>query len=88
MLRFYSLLITFLLNKKSIIIGKIDYLNIVLSFYYRGFCVELDCKEEQGQEIYSVWVNHQKGCVVAVPCALTRKEAIRRAKQWIDHRLS
>ncbi len=52
-------------------IGKLDYLNIILSFPYRGFYVELDLKEEQGLELYSVWVNYDKGCVVAVPYALT-----------------
>lgn len=64
-----------------------DYPNIILSFPYRGYSIELDRNMEQGQEIYTVWVTYSQGFAVAVPCALTRKEAIRKAKRWIDERL-
>ncbi|MGF1604509.1 MAG: hypothetical protein ACFCU8_21370 [Thermosynechococcaceae cyanobacterium] len=61
-----------------------DYPHIVLTFDYRGWKVELDQGEMDGQTTYSVWANHAFGCAVAVPYATSRKEAIRRAKQWID----
>ncbi len=64
-----------------------DYPKIILSFAYRGYLIELDRNMEQGQEIYSVWVDYAQGCAVAVPCALTPKEAIRKAKRWVDNRL-
>ncbi|WP_272127832.1 hypothetical protein [Spirulina sp. CS-785/01] len=63
------------------------YPNIVLSFSYRGYQIELDRGDWQGQEIYTAWVNHDQGCAVAVPWALTRKIALRQAKNWIDRRL-
>lgn len=62
------------------------YPHIILSFSYRGFFVEIEQDWFKGQEIYAVWVNSQQGCAVAVPCALTRSEAVRKAKQWIDQR--
>ncbi len=68
------------------IIADPDHLKIILSFSYRGYTVELDHREENGQEIYSVWVSYPFGCAVAVPYALTSKEAIRKAKRWIDDR--
>jgi hypothetical protein len=64
-----------------------DYPNIILSFNYRGFKIEIDRDEWQGQNIYAAWVNYDLGCAVAVPCALTSVEAVRNAKEWIDRRL-
>ena len=69
------------------IIADPDHLKIILSFSYRGYSVELDRKEENGQEIYSVWVSYSLGSTVAVPYASTSKAAIRKAKRWIDHRI-
>jgi hypothetical protein len=61
-----------------------DYPHIVLTFDYKGWKVELDQGEMWGCPTYSVWASHNLGCAVAVPYAISRKEAIRRAKQWID----
>ena len=62
------------------------YPHIVLSFLYRGFLVEIEQDHFKGQEIYAVWINSEQGCAMAVPCALTRTEAIRKAKKWIQKR--
>jgi hypothetical protein len=35
-----------------------DYPNIILSFNYRGFKIEIDRDEWQGQNIYAAWVNY------------------------------
>ncbi|VEP17236.1 conserved hypothetical protein [Hyella patelloides LEGE 07179] len=63
------------------------YPQIILSFAYRGFKVEIDRDELDGQFIYAAWVNHDRGCAVAVPRAMTTIDAIRQAKQWIDKKL-
>ncbi len=60
------------------------YPHIILSFAYRGCKIEIDRDEENGQCIYAAWVNHDRGCAVAVPKAVTTKDAIRKAKKWID----
>ncbi len=65
-----------------------DYPKIVLSFEYRGWKIELDRSEEDGQVIYAAWANDAKSSVVAVPYAASQKLAIQRAKQWVDCRLS
>ncbi|PZO55224.1 MAG: hypothetical protein DCF15_10940 [Phormidesmis priestleyi] len=65
-----------------------DYPKIVLSFEYRGWKIELDQSEEDGQIIYAVWANDDKSSAVAVPYAASQKLAIRYAKQWVDRRLS
>lgn len=63
-----------------------DHPNIVLSFAYHQFDMQIDESEHNGQRIYAVWANHADGCAVAVPCALTRSEAIQRAKRWVEKR--
>ena len=70
------------------LISQPDYPNIVLSFEYRGWKIELDQSEEDGQIAYAAWANDDKSSVVAVPYAASQKLAIRRAKQWVDRRLS
>ena len=65
-----------------------DYPNITLSFEYRGWKIELDRSEEDGQIAYTVWASDARSSVVAVPYAASQKLAIRRAKQWVDRRLS
>ncbi len=65
-----------------------DYPHIVVSFDYRGFMIQVDQSEFEGQPIYAAWVNHDWGCAIADPCALSRKEAVRNAKRWVDQRLS
>ena len=64
------------------------YPHIILSFTYRGCIIEIDRDEFNGQLIYAAWVNYDRGFAVAVPSAITQKDAIKRAKQWIDKRLS
>jgi hypothetical protein len=64
-----------------------DFPNIVMSFDYRGFTLELDQNEDNGTTIYSVWANHPGGFSVAVPGVVSRSEAIYKAKQWVDKRL-
>ncbi len=62
------------------------YPQIILSFVYRGCKVEIDQDELDGHSIYAAWVNHDQGCAVAVPYAMTTIDAIRKAKRWIDRR--
>jgi hypothetical protein len=68
-------------------ISQPDYPHIVLSFTYRGWKIELDQGELDGQTIYAVWASNDIGCAVAVPYAPSRGIAIQRAKCWVDHRL-
>ncbi|MGB3300412.1 MAG: hypothetical protein WBA76_19285 [Phormidesmis sp.] len=63
-----------------------DYPHIVLSFTYRGWKLELDQSDLDGEIIYSVWANDDRSSIVAVPCAPSRTAAIKRAKQWVDRR--
>lgn len=65
-----------------------DFPNVVLSFTYRGFCLELDQSIENGIPLYAVWATHDTGCAVAVPGVVSRSEAIYKAKRWVDRRLS
>jgi len=65
-----------------------DYPHIVWSFTYRGWRLEVDQSEEDGQVLYAVWANHEAGCAIAVPCALTQAEAIKRAKRYVDARMN
>jgi len=65
-----------------------DYPHILWSFIYRGWRLEVDHSEEEGQVLYAVWANHEAGCAVAVPCALTQAEAIKRAKRYVDARMN
>jgi hypothetical protein len=60
------------------------YPKIILSFFYRGCKVEIESDRFNGQEIYAAWVNYELGCAVAVPTAITRMEAVKKAKRWID----
>jgi hypothetical protein len=69
------------------LISQPDYPQIVLSFHYRGWKIELDQSELDGQVAYAVWANDDKSSAVAVPYAPTRTVAIRRAKRWVDSRL-
>jgi len=64
-----------------------DFPRIIWSFTYREWRLDVDQSEENGQIFYSVWANYEMGCAVAVPCALTRTDAIRRAKKYVDARL-
>ncbi len=64
-----------------------DFPHIIWSFTYRGWRLEVDQSDENGQIFYSVWANDKMGCAVAVPCAFSRTDAIRRAKLYVDARL-
>ncbi|NMF82341.1 hypothetical protein [Nodosilinea sp. P-1105] len=64
-----------------------DYPNIVLSFTYRGFRLDLDQSDHDGLPMFSVWANHDWGSAVAVPGVVSRSEAIYKAKRWVDQRL-
>ncbi len=68
-------------------IMKPSYPQIILSFAYRGCKVQIDRDKLDGHCIYAAWVNHDRGCAVAVPVAMTTMDAIRQAKQWIDTKL-
>lgn len=63
-----------------------DYPNIVLSFDYGRFHFQIDESQHNGQKIYAVWANHAYGYAIVVPCALSRAEAMRKAKQWVVQR--
>ncbi|MBW4482241.1 MAG: hypothetical protein KME14_06845 [Tildeniella torsiva UHER 1998/13D] len=65
-----------------------DYPHVVLSFEYRGFLLELDQSTEDGVPMYAVWATYTTGCAVAVPGVVSRSEAIYKARQWVDQRLS
>lgn len=64
------------------------YPKIILSFAYRGFVVEIDRDRFGGEDIYAAWGNYELGCAIAVPFAPTPTEAVKKAKKWIDRRLS
>ncbi len=57
------------------------------SITYRGCKVQIDRDQSDGHCIYAAWVNHNRGCAVAVPSAMTTIDAIRRSKQWIDQKI-
>ena len=71
---------------KKQIMTEPHYPQIILSFAYRGCKVEIDRDRLDGNFIYAAWVNHDQGCAVAVPSAMTTRDAIRRAKLSIDPR--
>ena len=64
-----------------------DYPKVILAFDYRGFKIEIARDEFADNDIYTAWVNHQYGCAMAVPCALTTRLAIKKAKRWVDTRV-
>ncbi|MEB3213288.1 MAG: hypothetical protein VKL39_18205 [Leptolyngbyaceae bacterium] len=65
-----------------------DFPHIIWSFTYRGWQLEVDQSEDNGQVMYAVWANHEKGCAVAVPFASTQADAIKKAKQYVDARIN
>jgi hypothetical protein len=65
-----------------------DYPHVVLAFDYRGFRLELAQTVEQGVTLYTVWATHPQGCAVAVPGAVSRTEALYRARRWVNGRLA
>ena len=65
-----------------------NYPNVVWAFPYRGVQIELTTTMHHGQQIYSVWVTHEKGSAVAVPRADSRDYAIAAAKKWVNTHFS
>ncbi len=65
-----------------------DFPHVVMSFDYRGFRLELDQSLEDGVPLYAVWATYETGSAVAVPGVVSRSEAIYKARQWVDRRLS
>ena len=63
-----------------------DYPQVVMAFVYRGFRLELDQSEENGVPMFAVWATHDQGCAVAVAGVVSRREAIYKAKRWVDQR--
>jgi hypothetical protein len=59
---------------------------VVLSFIYRDVKLELDQSEENGVPMFSVWASFDQGYAVAVPGVVSRREAIYKAKTWVDQR--
>ncbi|MEM8544147.1 MAG: hypothetical protein AAGF66_09175 [Cyanobacteria bacterium P01_H01_bin.119] len=70
------------------IFAEPDYPNIVLSFEYRGFIIQIDESLYEGQILYAAWADYAYGCAVAVPFAPTRRLAVREARRWVDRRIS
>ncbi len=64
-----------------------DYPNVILSFVYRGFTIQITHDRWEKQDIYTAWANYDCGSAVAVPVAVTSKLAIRNAKKWVDKRI-
>ena len=65
-----------------------NYPHIILTFFHRGYRVEIDQDTFNGQNIYSVWVTHNFGSAVAVPCCYSKAEAIRKGKKWIEQKIN
>jgi hypothetical protein len=64
------------------------YPKIIMSFTYRECKIQIERDKFNTQDIYAAWVNHDKGCAIAVPYAANPTEAIRKSKQWIDQRFN
>lgn len=75
-------------HETTMLSGTPDYPHIVLSFEYRGWIIEIDQGDFNGQTTYAAWANYADGCAVAVPYAGSRAAAIKRAKHWVDQRLA
>ena len=61
---------------------------IIMSFTYRDYKIQIERDKFNKQDIYAAWVNYDKGCAIAVPYAATATEAVRKSKQWIDKRFN
>jgi hypothetical protein len=69
---------------RSNIMTEPNYPKIILSFIYRGCKIEIDRLKLDDRYVYAAWVNYDLGCAVAVPSAVTKIDAIKQAKRWID----
>lgn len=64
-----------------------DYPNVILSFVYHDFKIQITTDKWHGEDFYSAWVNYPLGSAVAVPYAINTKLAVRNAKRWVDRRI-
>ncbi|MFM7220613.1 MAG: hypothetical protein ACKO21_10460 [Nodosilinea sp.] len=65
-----------------------DYPHVIGAFTYRGFQLAIEKSEDNGLTVFSVWADHDLGTAIAVPGALSRREAIYKARRWVDQRLN
>ncbi len=65
-----------------------DYPHVIGAFTYRGFQLAIEKSEDNGLTVFSVWADHDRGTAIAVPGALSRREAIYKARRWVDQRLN
>jgi hypothetical protein len=64
------------------------YPKIIMSFTYRQCFIQIERDQFDKKDIYAAWVNHDGGCAIAVPYAVSPTEAIRKSKQWINDRFN
>ncbi|NEQ33102.1 MAG: hypothetical protein F6K04_19240 [Leptolyngbya sp. SIO4C5] len=64
-----------------------DYPHIVFAFDYRGFRIAIDESDFDGQPLYAAWVDYAWGSAVAVRGVFSRREAIYKARRWVDRRI-
>ena len=69
------------------IIPEPHYPHIMFSFPYRGYRIQIEQDMFRGERIYAAWIDHDYGSALADPFAVTREEAVREAKRWVDQRL-
>ena len=63
------------------------YPHIVLAFSYRETTIAIEQATIDDLTTYTAWVDYATGSAVAVPKALTRADALQRAKRWVDRKL-
>lgn len=64
-----------------------DYPNVILSFIYRDFKIQITVDKWQDNDFYTAWANYSLGSAVAVPYAINTKLAVKHAKRWVDQRI-
>ncbi|MBT9310954.1 hypothetical protein [Leptothoe kymatousa] len=65
-----------------------DYIKTAVAFPYRGVTIQITTGTHLGVKIYTAWIDYETGSAVAVPKAYSRREAITRAKQWVQQKFS
>ena len=70
--------------ERSEALSNPDHPNIVISFDYGQFHLQVDESQHNGQTVYAVWATHLYGYSMVVPYAGSRAEAIRKAKRWVE----
>ena len=64
-----------------------DYPNVILSFMYHDFKIQITVDKWQDEDFYTAWADYSLGSAVAVPYAINTKLAVRNAKRWVDRRI-